>query len=193
MAKNKAPAETAAVENKGVKFRIKKIFIDSCVYYTIMVLLLMTINLMLQTEDTRDVIFSADFLGLYPFSFLIACANLVLTNKKLPVWIKIGIHASCVLGGFAIYLATVKKADGNAILKISGALVAVYIVVMVAVVLILSLKTKSEKEQTAEEYKSVYGNITAAKAPQKPTNKNSPVADIEAEEKNENKDNKTDK
>lgn len=178
--KNQNQAAPAATHKKGTGYYVKKIFTDSCIYYTIMVLILVTIDTILSGDESQRVIFGSDFLGLYPFAFLIGCANLILKNKKLKVWIRVALHAVFILGGFAIYMATVKQLQFNSIALISSALVIVYVLIMTTVLVILGLKAKSERENV--EYKSVY-NINSPSAPQTNNTRNkarkNSLADIE--------------
>ncbi len=181
MAKKKqtnAPTSSHIEQKKGFGYYFKRIFIDSCIYYTIMVLLFMFIDTILVKGNGEYGINSKDFLGLYPFAFLIGCANLLFGNKKIKLWLRITLHATFVIGGFVLYLLTIKGNNLSSITAISGLLVIIYIMVMATVVTVLALKAKKERENDPE-YKKMYENITENRTRKKTSD--SSISDLEKE------------
>ncbi len=161
MAKKNQTSAPQKERNFGYYF--KRAFLDSCVYYTIMILIFMIADVAL--NDVSEGIKSPEFLGLYPFAFLIGCANLIFSNKSLKFWSRITLHAVFVIGGFIIYLTTISGGQMSTITFMSVAFIVVYVLIMTAIVVILSLKAKKKRENV--EYQKMYDNITETKTEKK--------------------------
>ena len=148
-------------EKKDFFYYSKTIFNGSCVIYTVVVLFLAAvISLMNTGEDEGGVLFFRDLICLYPLSLLIASANCLLSNKKINFWLRLLVHIVLVIGGFGLYLLTVKQYDINSIVTLTPFFMIIYAVIMLAVLVIHNIKNQKERDNS--EYYAVYENITQA-------------------------------
>ena len=159
MAKNtKSPSSTAQepVKSRKTVFaeQIKKAFVDACVCYSIIVLLISAIGMTMNTETAQYVIYPLDILALFPFALVIGFANRVLFLKKFQLWSRVLLHALLVIGSFTVYLLTIKQMQTSAIAYISVILVVIYVIVMAVLLTVLAFKSKKENENA--EYTNLY-------------------------------------
>ena len=155
--KNNNISNTGVLENAERKSTIgtlKRVFIDSCVCYTILVFLL---SLIVSLLNNTMVIVVTDFVWLYAFSLLIALANLILRYKPLAMGIRVVLHMVTIFSGFAVYIVLVKQNDASSVAFLSIPFIAVYALVMLGVLVVNSLFKKNERENKSE-YKSIYTN-----------------------------------
>ena len=145
-----------AIEKQSSAGWIKRVFIHSCVCYTVSVFLL---SLIVSLSDNKMVIFVTDFVWLYALALLIGIANLILRYKPLALWLRVVLHALTVYSGFAVYVALVKQNDASSVAFLSIPFAVVYAVVMLCVLAVNSLIKKNRRENKSE-YKSVYSNVT---------------------------------
>ena len=122
--------------------------------------LAIVISLMNTGKDEGGVLFYRDLICLYPLSLLIASANCILSNKKINFWLRLLIHVVLVIGGFGLYLLTVKQYDINSIVTLTPFFIIIYAVIMLGVLVVHSIKSKKERDNS--EYYAVYENITQA-------------------------------
>ena len=145
----------SVTEKKGAAYTVKRVFIDSCVCYTVLVFLL---SLIVSLIDNSMVIFVTDFVWLYAFSLLIGVANLILRYKPLALWIRVLLHAVTIFSGFAVYIVLVKQNDASSVAFLSIPFVVAYALIMLGVLVVTSLISKNDRERKSE-YKSIYTNV----------------------------------
>ena len=146
---------------KDFFYYTKKILSGSCVIYTVMVLFLsIVISLMNTGADEGGVLFYRDLVCLYPLSLLISSANCLLSNRKLNFYLRLVLHVVLVIGGFALYLLTVKQYDINSIVTLTPFFVIIYAVVMLCVWSIYGIRKRKDRDNG--EYYAVYDKVTQA-------------------------------
>jgi mannose/fructose/N-acetylgalactosamine-specific phosphotransferase system component IIC len=150
---NASTAQDASKQNAG-KW-IAKIFIDSCVCYTVAVFI---ISLIVSLFDSGMVIFVTDFVWLYAFALLIGIANLILRYKPFALWLRVVLHSLTIYSGFAVYIAIVKQNDASSVALLSIPFAVAYAIIMLIVLAVNSLIKKNIRENKSE-YKSVYSNV----------------------------------
>ena len=159
MGKNNVKNQSAAVcdtdKKRGAAYTVKRIFIDSCVCYTVLVFLL---SLIVSLMDNSMTIFVTDFVWLYPFTLLIGLANAILRYKPLAMWIRVILHAVTIYSGFAVYIVLVKQNDASSVGYLSIPFAVAYALVMLGVLVVTSLISKNERENKSE-YKNVYSKV----------------------------------
>lgn len=153
--KNSNISASEPIKKQSFGYWLKKVFIDSCVCYTVSVFLF---SLIVSLADDSMVIFVTDFVWLYALSLLIGLANLILRYKPLALWIRIVLHAITIYSGFAIYIALVKQNDASSVAFLSIPFAIAYAVIMLCVLAVNSLIKKNKRENKSE-YKSIYTNI----------------------------------
>ncbi len=150
-----APAQAPKKSRKTVFVeQVKKVFVDACVCYSLIVLLIAAIGMTMNSESTQYVIYPLDILALFPFALVVGCANRVLFSKKMQLWSRVLLHALLVLGAFTLYLVAIKNFDTSAIAKIAIVLIVVYVIIMATLLTILAVRSKKAHEN--EEYTNVY-------------------------------------
>ena len=150
-----APAQ-APKKSRTTAFseQVKKIFVDACVCYSIIVLLISAIGMTMNSESPQYVIYPLDVLALFPFALVVGCANRILFSKKMQLWSRVLLHALLVIGSFTVYLLTIKQMQTSAIAYISISLVVLYVIIMATLLTVIAVKAKKEREN--QEYTNVY-------------------------------------
>ena len=82
---------------------LKRIFVNSCITYTVIVLFLCLI-LLLISEDLGKAVSPQSFLLVFPFSVCIAIANDIDKNAKFAQFYKSLIHTVLTIGSFFCFL-----------------------------------------------------------------------------------------
>lgn len=154
--KNQTPSPAPAQPPKKSAFlkQVKKIFVDACICYSIIVLLISAIGMTMNSETTQYVIYPLDVLALFPFALVVGCANRILFSKKMQLWSRVLLHALLIIGSFTVYLLTIKQMQTSAIAYISIILVVLYVIIMAILLAVIAIKSKKEREN--QEYTNVY-------------------------------------
>ncbi len=146
----------------------KKIFIDTCIYFAVISVIVFTVKLVMAPANVYEQLFSvARMLTLLGFCMIMAIANRILGAEKLNSFAKLLLHAALTFAGFFLLIYAPMVADNEYqaslssanyyppnIFVVIGIVVAIY-AVCYGIYFAVSSK-KSKKKNTKSEYKSLY-------------------------------------
>lgn len=160
MSKRRYYGDTTANENKGFLACATKMLLSSCVIYTVIVLFIALVISAMNTGEDEGAVFFVDLVFLYPFSLVIAGANMIFANKKLNFWLRLFSHVAIIFAGFALYLTLVKQYEINSLVVLTPVFAVVYAFVMIVVLALRNIKKKQERDNV--EYSDVYAKVKSA-------------------------------
>ena len=125
----------------------KKIFVSSCVIFSMLVLVLCIGIAAIGVEKGFGLDHSILF-ALYILSFVISCTTAIYSQSKLNGALKYIIHLVVTLSSAALFLKVVNGLDGKTILI---ALVVISIIHAAVFIVIIAVKKSSAKEEKYED------------------------------------------
>lgn len=136
--------------------RIKKIALDSCVYYTVSTFLVLFLYFVLNT-DLAEGVQPLALIAILPFSILFAIANTIFRHTSLDRWARLLIHYTLTVGGSFLFLYLPNKdpqqtASQSALLFLVFTIL--YALVMGAVLIVSSRIARVKRDEA--NYHSVY-------------------------------------
>jgi len=144
-------------EGNGFWWYTKKLLLNACVIYTVIVLFLAVIISALSTGADEGAVFYSDLILIYPLSFLIACANMFFANERFNFWLRLISHMLIIFAGFSLYMLTVKQYEINSIVMLTPVFVFVYALVMTVMLVARNIRKAHERDNA--EYTDVYANV----------------------------------
>lgn len=134
----------------------KRIMKNSCVYFTVISVILLTIQLIFGEQSDYTTVTPWRFILIYPYSCLISAARELMKYDKLSYPIRVIFHYFAVIWGFffLMYLPASMKASGSTLLVALSLLTMLYIFSFIAYKLISGVfKSKSNKRK---QYDSIF-------------------------------------
>ncbi len=129
---------------------IKKALASGCVYFTVISVFLLAIQLIFGEETDTTTVTPLRFILIYPYSFLIALGGIVHSDKKINVVLRVLCHYAAVALGFFVlmYIPTATNARGSEILVALFTVTIVYVFGYLIYRLITSvINSKKNKEK----------------------------------------------
>lgn len=129
---------------------IKKAFTRGCIYFTLISVFLLAIQLIFGEATDTTTVTPLRFILIYPYSFLIALGGIAHADKRLNAVLRVICHyASIALGFFVfMYIPTATDARGSEILVALFTVTVVYAFGYLIYKLVLStVKSKKNKEK----------------------------------------------
>lgn len=150
-------SESSFNGSAGFLYNAKKLFLNACVIYTVIVIFLAVVISAMNSGKDEGVVFFIDLICLYPLSVLISGANMIFANKKLNIWIRLILHVSIIFAGFAVYMGAIKQYEINSLVMLTPVFAVVYALIMCVVLILRSMKKKQERDNI--EYSDVYAKV----------------------------------
>lgn len=129
---------------------IKKALASGCVYFTLISIFLLAIQLIFGEATDTTTVTPLRFILIYPYSFLIALGNIVHSDKKINIVLRVLCHYTTVALGFFVlmYIPTATNARGSEILVALFTVTIVYVFGYLIYRLITSVvNSKKNKEK----------------------------------------------
>ena len=124
--------------------RLLHVFLWSCAYFTIITLVLLTIQTF--QADTRYVM-PSKFLLIYPFGLAMACGNLVIMARSIKIAAKTFLHFFITILSLYLFLILPSQNSGNpfALILVFSAL---YFIAAAPILTVRYVKLKKLREET---------------------------------------------
>lgn len=128
---------------------IKKIFVRSCVFFSVLMLIVAFGVAVIGMEKGFGIDHTMIF-ALFVFSLVIACSNAIYSIPRLGGASKYVLHLIAVLVSSAVFFKVVNRLDGKTIL------IAVIIIAIVHASISVIINAIKKAKRTPEKYENVY-------------------------------------
>ena len=153
--KNTQQNKVEMTEKKFIPDIIRYIINHSCIYFTLLSLVLLFIQYV-TSENATSYIEPSRFLLLFPFALCISVAECIFKAKSLNIFIKVLIHYVAFVISFYVFVCA-PTANLNKPFVIMALITVLYFIAATPVLVIRGVIKKKQKESVP--YESVYKNV----------------------------------
>ena len=153
--KNTQQNKVEMTEKKFIPDIIRYIINHSCIYFTLLSLVLLFIQY-ITSENATSYIEPSRFLLLFPFAFCISVAECIFKAKTLNIFIRVLVHYAVFVISFYVFVCA-PTANLNKPIIIMTLVTVIYFIVAIPILVIRGAVKKKQKDSIP--YEGVYKNV----------------------------------